>query len=81
MEARVIDLKQGTRVLKGLKIALRELRVYPRLMGYVLFEDGACCLLEAAWKNEVNKKSTKDGLEDEIVRAIVRRRQSAITFW
>ena len=80
MEAKVIDAKQGTKSLSGLKIALRELRVYPNLIGYVIFGDGACCLLEAAWK-DVNKKSTKEELEDDLIKAILRRRRHPITFW
>ena len=80
MEAGMIDVTQGTKALGGLKIGLRELRTYPKLIGYVLFSDGARCFLEAAWK-DANKKSKKQGLEDDLVRAILRRRQNPITFW
>ena len=75
----MIDV-EGTKALNGFKIGLRELRTYPKLIGYVLFSDGKRCFLEAAWK-EANKKSTKEGLEDDLVRAILRRRQNPITFW
>ena len=80
VDARMIDVKQDTKVLNGLKIGLRELRTYPKLFGYVLFTDGTRCFLEAAWK-DANKKSTKESLEDDLIRAILRRRQTPITFW
>ena len=80
VDARMIDVKQDTKVLNGLKIGLRELRPYPKLIGYVLFTDGTRCFLEAAWK-DANKKSTKESLEDDLIRAILRRRQTPITFW
>ena len=76
----MIDVKQDTKVLNGLKIGLRELQTYPKLFGYVLFTDGTRCFLEAAWK-DANKKSTKESLEDDLIRAILRRRQTPITFW
>ena len=69
----MIDVKQGTQALGGLKIGLRELRTYPKLTGYILFSDGARCFMKAAWK-EANKKSKKEGLEDDLVRALMRRR-------
>ena len=80
VDARMTDVKQDTKVLNGLKIGLRELRPYPKLIGYVLFTDGTRCFLEAAWK-DANKKSTKESLEDDLIRAILRRRQTPITFW
>ena len=80
MEARMIDTKQGTKALGGLKIALRELRTYPKLIGYVTFDNGHSCFLESAWKG-VNKKIAKEGLEDDLVRAILRTRRTPITFW
>ena len=80
MEARIIDSKQGTKALGGLKIALRELRTYPKLIGYVTFDNGHSCFLESAWKG-INKKMAKEGLEDDLVRAILRTRRTPITFW
>ena len=48
MEARMIDTKQGTKALGGLKIALRELRTYPKLIGYVTFDNRHSRFLESA---------------------------------
>ena len=80
VDARLIDVKQDTKVLNGLKIGLRELQTYPKLFGYVLFTDGTRCFLGAAWK-DATKKSTKESLEDDLIRAILRRRQTPITIW
>ena len=59
MDATMIDVKQGTKALNGLKIGLRELRTYPTLIGHVLFSDGTRCFLEAAWKEAKKKKRRK----------------------
>ena len=80
MEARVIDTKHASKVISGLKIAMRELRTYPTLIGFVSFDDGKRCLLEVAWKED-SKKPTKDTFEDELLIAILRRRQTPLTFW
>ena len=67
---------------RGLKVALRELRTYPNLIGFVCFDDGRKCFLEADRK-ENNKKETKHRLEDELLLAIVhcKQAQAQITFW
>ena len=67
---------------RGLKVALRERRTYPNLLGFVCFDDGRKCFLEADRKEE-NKKETKHRLEDELLLAIVhcKQAQAQITFW
>ena len=73
--------KPATRTC-GLKVALRELRTYPNLIGFVCFEDGRRCFLEADRKEE-NKKETKHRLENELLLAILqcKQAQAQITFW
>ena len=80
MEARIVSNKHTSKVLRGLKIALRELRTYPNLIGLASFEDGKRCFIEVAWKEDP-KKPPKAQLEDELLLAIVRRKQAPITFW
>ena len=67
---------------RGLKVALRELRTYPNLIGFVCFDDGRECFLEADRKED-NKKEKKHRLEDELLLAIVhcKQAQAQITFW
>ena len=82
MQACIVDKgKPATRTC-GLKIAMRELRTYPKLIGFVCFEDGRKCFLEAD-RREDNKKDIKHRLEDELVLAIVhcKQAQAQITFW
>ena len=66
----------------GLKVALRELRTYPNLIGFVCFEDGRKCFLEADRKKD-NKKELRNRLEDELLLAILhcKHAQAQITFW
>ena len=80
MEARIVSNKHTSKVLRGLKIALRELRTYPNLIGLASFEDGKRCFIEVAWKEDP-KKPPRAQLEDELLLAIVRRKQVPITFW
>ena len=82
MQARtVVKGKPGT-LTRGLKVALRELRTYPNLIGFVSFDDGRKCFIEAD-RRESNKKETKHRLEDELLLAILRCKQAhaQITFW
>ena len=81
MEARVISQDQAWAALHALKFALRHLRAYPSLIGFVGFEDGRRCFLEAAW-NDGKKSPVKDRLEQELILAVVRtRRQTPVSFW
>ena len=81
MEARVISQDQAWATLQGLKFALRHLRAYPALIGFVALETGRRCFLEAAW-TDAKKVPVKDRLEQELVLAVVRtRRQTPISFW
>ena len=82
MQACIVDKGKPAARTCGLKIALRELRTYPKLIGFVCFEDGRKCFLEAD-RREDNKKEIKHRLEDELLLAIVRckKAQAQITFW
>ena len=82
MEARVVSQDQAWATLRGLKFALRHLRAYPSLIGFLAFETGRRCFLEAAW-TDAKKVPVKDPLlEQELVLAVVRtRRQTPISFW
>ena len=80
MEARVISAEQAWTSLHGLKVALRHLRAYPKLIGFVSIDDGRRCFLEAAWNDE-KKRPVKNHLEEDLLMAIVRGRQTPVTFW
>ena len=60
-------------------VALRELRTYPKLIGFVCIEDGRKCFFEA----DDNKEEIKHRLEDELLLPIVhcKKAQAQITFW
>ena len=66
----------------GLKVALREIRTYPLLVGLVCFDDGRRCLLEAVRKATA-KQDEKQRFEDELLLAIVRCKQPRVQmlFW
>ena len=80
MEARVISSEQAWASLHGLKVALRHLRAYPKLIGLVSIDDGRKCFLEAAWNDE-KKRPVKSHLEEDLLMAIVRGRKTPLTFW
>ena len=82
MQAYTVARGKPTARTCGLKVALRELRTYPNLIGFVCFEDGRKCFLEADRKED-NKKETKHHLEDELLLAVVHCKQEneQITFW
>ena len=82
MQARTVVKGRPATVTRGLKVALRELRTYPNLIGFVSFDDGRKCFLEAD-RREVNKKETKHRLEDELLLAILHCKQAhaQIAFW
>ena len=83
MEARTISrTKTSSPAHHGLKVALREIRTYPLLVGFVAFDDGRRCLLEAVRKAPT-KQDEKPRFEDELLLAIVRCKPPhvQITFW
>ena len=82
MEAHTITKGKSPVSLCGLKVALREIRTYPNLIGIACFEDGRKCFLEASW-NQVTKKESKHHLANELLLAIIRCKKPGvqITFW
>ena len=82
MEARTISTKTSSPAHHGLKVALREIRTYPLLVGFVCFDDGRQCILEAVRKAPT-KQDEKPRFEDELLLAIVRCKPPhvQITFW
>ena len=84
MEARTISSTKtsASSAHHGLKVALREIRTYPLLVGFVCFDDGRRCLLETVRKPPT-KQDEKPRFEDELLLAIVcgKAPHVQITFW
>ena len=82
MQAFILEKGKPAKRTWGLKVALRELRTYPTLIGFVCFEDGRKCFIEAD-RREGNMKESKHHLEDELLLAVIRCKQlqAQITFW